>query len=394
MKTNLLGIALVAATVSAVALYPTVRGAGTIDNPDPVAHQAASKIEVVFVLDTTSSMSGLIDAAKEKIWSIATTMAQAAEHPEIHMGLVAFRDRGDAYVTQVVDLSPDLDSMYAQLMQFAAVGGGDGPESVNAALSDAVDRISWSQNSDTYQVIFLVGDAPPHMDYRGESHYPQIVQSAAARGIVVNTIQCGEVQQTFAHWNEIARLGKGRYMQVGQSGDAFAVTTPYDDEIAKLSAELDGTRMFYGDDEARVKFSLKEAATETLHSLASVAAQARRAVFNTSAAGIGNLFGDSDLIENLEAGRVNLEDVPSEQLPEPLRALAPAALEAEIDAVVGQRGALRQRIHELSDARSSFIEERVDATEGVASSLDQLIYDTVREQAGAKGLTYESGPEF
>jgi Mg-chelatase subunit ChlD len=72
MKTNLLGIALVAATVSAVALYPTVRGAGTIDNPDPVAHQAASKIEVVFVLDTTSSMSGLIHAAKEKIWSIAT----------------------------------------------------------------------------------------------------------------------------------------------------------------------------------------------------------------------------------------------------------------------------------------------------------------------------------
>ena len=64
-----------------------------------------SRIDVVFVLDTTGSMGGLIQAAREKIWSIATTMASAQSAPEIRMGLVAYRDRGDAYVTRVVDLS-------------------------------------------------------------------------------------------------------------------------------------------------------------------------------------------------------------------------------------------------------------------------------------------------
>ena len=101
---------------------------------------ATKRVEVVFVLDTTGSMGGLIAAAKEKIWSIASTLAQAKQAPEISMGLVAYRDRGDAYVTQVVDLIKDLDSMYAKLMQFRADGGGDSPESVNQALDDAINQ--------------------------------------------------------------------------------------------------------------------------------------------------------------------------------------------------------------------------------------------------------------
>ncbi len=86
-------------------------------------------------------MGGMIEAAKEKIWSIASSMASEQSAPEIRMGLVAYRDRGDSYVTQVLDLSGDLDSMYAALMDFQAAGGGDGPESVNQALDDAVTKI-------------------------------------------------------------------------------------------------------------------------------------------------------------------------------------------------------------------------------------------------------------
>src|SRR5262247_3068736 len=121
-KAKLVALALFLATAATVALVPERQG-----TPIPV-HTATpaeltnghSKIEVVFVLDTTGSMGGLIQAAKEKIWSIATTLAQAQQAPEISMGLVAYRDRGDAYVTQVVDLSKDLDTMYSTLLRFAA----------------------------------------------------------------------------------------------------------------------------------------------------------------------------------------------------------------------------------------------------------------------------------
>jgi uncharacterized protein YegL len=349
---------------------------------------------VVFVLDTTSSMSGLIAAAKEKIWSIATTLAQAEQATEIEMGIVAFRDRGDAYVTQVIDLSSDLDTMYGHLMRFEAGGGGDSPESVNAALADAVHRISWSQDPSNYQVMFLVGDSPPHMDYVGEAQYPEIVRAALARGIVVNAIQAGERPLTQQFWSEIARLGNGRYLQVGQNGDTFAVATPYDNELAELSAELDGTRMFYGDTRQMQQLNSKVAATDRLAAEASTDVRARRAAFNATSAGSRNLFGDQDLVENVTSGEVALDAVPEAQLPETLRGLNRVAQAEVIEGLARQREELQAKIETLTESRATFIAEQVEAEGGAADSLDRQLFDTVREQAAPKGLSFDGGPEF
>ena len=123
MKTKLLGIALFGLTLASLVYYPQLMAKNipidTSTNQHLVANERP-KIDVVFVLDTTGSMDGLIQTAKEKIWSIATTMASAQQAPEIRIGLVAYRDRGDSYVTKVVDLSADLDSIYATLMDFEA----------------------------------------------------------------------------------------------------------------------------------------------------------------------------------------------------------------------------------------------------------------------------------
>ena len=137
MKPKILALTLIIISATGIALFPSLNSAKTITNIEtPGSAQQNHRIEVVFVLDTTSSMSGLIQAAKEKIWSIASTMASAQQNPDIKIGLVAFRDRGDTYVTKILNLSTDLDSMYAKLMDFRAQGGGDTPESVNQALHE------------------------------------------------------------------------------------------------------------------------------------------------------------------------------------------------------------------------------------------------------------------
>jgi hypothetical protein len=58
------------------------------------------RVEVAFVLDTTGSMGDLIDGAKRKIWSIATTIVENNPEADIAMALVAYRDRGDEYVVK------------------------------------------------------------------------------------------------------------------------------------------------------------------------------------------------------------------------------------------------------------------------------------------------------
>jgi Mg-chelatase subunit ChlD len=399
MKTHILVTGLVLATVGTVLIYPTIRGHATAVAPPThttrvVPPAGTKRVEVVFVLDTTGSMGGLISAAKEKIWSIASTLAQAQQAPEIAMGLVAYRDRGDAYVTQVVDLDKDLDSMYAKLMDFQADGGGDGPEAVNAALHDAINAMSWSQNADTYKVVFLVGDAPPHMDYQDDTKYPEIVATAAAKGIIVNTIQCGSMPETVAAWREIAALGRGRYFTVEQAGGAVAVETPFDAKIATLAAELDATRMYYGSGEELSAMAAKVDATTRLRASASVAAQARRGVFNASESGHDNLLGGRELVDDVASGRVDVATVPAAEMPAPLVGLSRDEQDAVLKESAEKRKTLQQEIAKLAEERDAYIEDKVEAAGGAKDSLDQQIYEAVREQAAPLGLRYEDGPKF
>jgi len=394
MKTKLAGIALFMLTLGTVLYFPQPgaqpAGPKVVRGPLPAG---TPKVDVVFVLDTTGSMSGLIQTAKEKIWSIATTMASAQPTPEIRIGLVAYRDRGDEYVTRRVDLSGDLDSVYATLMQFHAGGGGDSPESVNEALFAAVNDMSWSDSPMAYRVVFLVGDAPPHMDYN-EMRYPEIVASAAARGIVVNTIQSGDMAATTAEWTAIAALGQGSYFQVEQTGSAVAYASPFDAEIAALSAKLDETRLYYGNAEEKARMEKKMAATELLESSASVEARARRGVFNAAAGGRANLLGENELVDALASGAVELDDIEPAALPAALQSLAPAEQRALVADYAQKREDLTRQIKALSADRDEFIAAKVDEAGGMADSLDQKLYDAVRAQAAEAGLEYADGPAY
>ncbi|MFV2032104.1 MAG: VWA domain-containing protein, partial [Gammaproteobacteria bacterium] len=375
MKTKLIALALFATTATGIALFPSIQQAQAITATNTlVAPIQDPRIEVVFVLDTTSSMSGLIEAAKEKIWSIATTMASAQQSPDISMGLVAFRDRGDAYITKVFDLSQDLDSMYASLMDLRAQGGGDGPESVNRALFDAINQISWSNDDNVYKVAFLVGDAPPHTDYANDVSYATTLEMAKDRGIVVNTIQSGQNQATTRFWQDIAQIGSGVYFQVEDSGNAVAVATPFDKKLSELAASLESTRLYYGSAEEKVAQKSKIDAGTKLRSELSEAALARRATYNATKSGESNFLGEGELVDAITSGRVDLDDIEKDDLPASLQALAPEEAMTVISQQANRRDAIKKEIKKLSESRSGYIRQKIDALGGAADSLDEKIF--------------------
>jgi len=396
MKTKILGIALFAMTLGAVVYYPSIR-ANTITLDPGIEHRVTTNqrpvVDVVFVLDTTGSMSGLIETAKEKIWSIASTMASAQPTPEIRIGLIGYRDKGDAYVTRRIDLSDDLDSVYASLMEFQAGGGGDTPESVNKALYEAVHHMSWSNRDQAYQVVFLVGDAPPHMDYN-EVQYPAIVNAAIEKGIVINTIQSGNLPMTVGPWNAIANLGHGKFFQVEQSGSAVAYATPYDTEIAELSARLDGTRVYYGTDAERKRMQDKVSAADEIVVTGSVTAQARRGVFNASAGGRANLLGEKELVSAVISGDIALEEIEREALPAAMKPMAPEEQAAYIRQMAEERDDVQQRIRALAEDRDEFLAKKVEEAGGMEDSLDSKLYEAVKEQGGKAGFEYKDGPYY
>src|SRR5919108_5276744 len=205
----------------------------TVDPPDAATDTAnRPTLEMVFVLDTTGSMGGLIEGAKQRIWGIVNEVMQSSSRPAVRIGLVAYRDHGDEYVTKVLPLTNDLDKVYSTLMDYQAGGGGDTPEDVRAALADGVLRAGWSQASSRIaQIIFLVGDAPPHEDYKNEPDTATTAAEAMQKGMVINTIQCGNISGTKEVWEAIARRGHGQYFSIAQDGGVQAITTPYDEQL-------------------------------------------------------------------------------------------------------------------------------------------------------------------
>lgn len=349
-------------------------------------------VDAVFVLDTTGSMGGLIQSAKDKIWAIANTLAGAKPSPKLRIGLVAYRDRGDDYVTKRFELSEDLDAIYKELVAFQAQGGGDSPESVNQALNEAVTKFDWSKESSTYRVIFLVGDCPPHMDYPDDVKHPETCKQAAEAGIVINTIQCGADESTTAVWTTIARAAEGKFFQVEQEGNALVAETPYDADLARLSGELDRTCVYYGTQTLRRQQSERKLAALKTADDVSAPASAQRAVFNASEAGLKNFVGSQELVADVAAGKVDLAKLKKEELPESLQKLTPGERAAEVKALADQRSLLRQQIDSLAEKRQKHLEQL--AAERGKETLEAIIFQTVREQGKKAGIHYEGGPSF
>jgi len=381
-------------TITIIAL-PLIAIATETAEPPEKKTLARPNIEVVFVLDTTGSMSGLINAAKQKIWSIANTMTMTEPAPQIKMGLVGYRDRGDAYVTKHLALTEDLDKVYEFLMGFQAGGGGDGPESVNQALNEAVEKMQWSTDEKSYKVIYLVGDFPPHMDYKDDVKYTKSCKAAATKGITINTIQCGWNVQTTSVWKEIAKLAEGEFFSVGQSGGAVVVDTPYDAELAELSRELDKTRIYYGSQSEQKQQLTREKLADKLYKKASTSAIAARAKFNSSKAGARNLFGEQELVMDVSSGKVELDEINEDQLNEKMQKMTPKQREEYVVKMAAERKTIQKQIEELSTKRQLYIKKQIDEKNiNTADSLDQKIYQCIQTQAGKKDIVYKDGPMY
>lgn len=372
------------AAMLALLLAGTPLRSGGVEAEDSAATR--SRIEVVFVLDTTGSMSGLLQAAKEQIWAIATDLACARPTPELRLGLVAFRDRGDSYVTRHTELTTDLDALYTDLIGLQAGGGGDGPESVNQALHEALTMIDWSADPRSYRALFLVGDAPPHMDYRDDVPYPRACRLARQRGIAVNTIQCGAHAATTPVWTAIAEQGGGMFARLDQQGGPPAIATPYDNGIAVMAKQLDGTRLPYGTDAERAALEQRRVRAEHIYDHSSLGAQAGRGAFNVTAAGRANLYGSKDLLADIQRGAVKLDDIEGAQLPEALRSLAVAERRAYLERQAKLREDLELTLQSLAAQRRDYLAKERAARGGDDRSLTARLAAAMRAQAQRQGL--------
>jgi len=347
-------------------------------------------MEMVFVLDTTGSMGGLLTGAKERIWGIINEVMQTSSLSSVKVGLVAYRDRGDQYVTQVLPLTEDLDKVYSTLMNYEAAGGGDEPENVRRALAEGVSRAGWSQPSPGHaQILFLVGDAPPH-DYADEPDTLTTADLAVKQGIIVNTIQCGTAATTKQVWEAIARRGQGQYFLIPQNGGVQTISTPYDEPLSQLGGRLGGTYLAYGGgagkDGEDFRAAQKEVAESVEYSVSTRSAPSAAAERSVNKA-LNSKAYIGDLLQDIENGSTKLEAVKTEDLPSELQKLSVEERTKYIENKLAERSEIRKQIMALSKQRTEYIAaEQRKRKGGAQSGFDVAVSAALREQLAKKGI--------
>jgi len=349
----------------------------------PLIPQKQAVIDVAFCLDTTGSMANLLEGAKAKIWSIVNTVATAKPKPVLRIAFVGYRDLQDAYVTRVFDFTQDLETMYTHLRDYKADGGGDTPEHVNQALYEAVQKLSWSRNPGALKILYLVGDAPPHMDYQDGYDYRKVSQRAAAAGIIINTIQCGSIPGTQQVWQEIAQMAEGKYAAIEQSGGVAYINSPYDTELARLSGELNKTYVAYGRAGSANLVVQREHDAVSTERPASAAERAE-----TKA---GSLYKNEswDLVDAVREDEKKLDKLSAAEMPPEIRNMPRDQQKLYLEKKQQERTALQQKIQGVAKKRQAYVDAQKKKTGVRTDAFDSQVLSTLKEQGKDKGITFE-----
>lgn len=172
---------------------------------------ARAKLDLVFMVDATGSMADEIDKLRDSLQGIVRDIAQLPSNPDICLGLVTYRDRGDEYFVRGWDLNNNVAGFQKVLDGVRANGGGDYPEAMNEAFDHAVQAMNW-RGASTTRLLVSLADAPPHMDYP-QPRYEQTMLAALGKGIKVLSVAAsgqdttGEIAQ-----RQIAQYTGGRFI--------------------------------------------------------------------------------------------------------------------------------------------------------------------------------------
>ena len=185
-------------------------------------------LDVLFLLDSTGSMADEIDRIKDTLLSISARISDLPSQPDLRFGMVSYRDRGDLYITRVFDFDSDPAQFSDTIRNVRADGGGDEPESLNEALHTALNAPDW-RRADAVRLVFLLADAPPHLDYQDDFDYAVEMVEARKRGIKIFSVASSGLNDQGEYiFRQIAQNTMGRFIFLLYEGYGGGLGTPHD----------------------------------------------------------------------------------------------------------------------------------------------------------------------
>lgn len=350
-------------------------------NETPKTKKSKSKIQAAILLDVSNSMDGLIEQAKAQLWNMVSVMGKAKCEdgiPQIEIALYEYgrtnNDVTKGYVKQISPFTSDLDKLSQHLFSLTTYGG---EEYCGQVIYTSLNDLSWDADPNSYKVIFISGNE----DFlQGKLHYTQACNEAKKKGVIVNTIYCGDrLQGIKEHWNLLGECGNGSFTNINSDAKIEDIPTPYDSTLITLNYKLNGTYIYYGADGVR-GYTLQRSMDVQNDQLSKAAGVAR-----ATAKADANLYSNAgwDLIDAKNGDKKILEKLDFKTLPDSLRNKSKTELDAIITQKSTERTNIQNEIKKTSAKREAYIadEKAKKARSNTDQTLETEVEKMIKEQA-------------
>ena len=340
-------------------------------------------IQLAILLDTSNSMDGLIDQARTQLWRVVNEFGNAKKNgvmPELQVALYEYGNDGlpaeKGHIRLVLPFTTDLDRVSEELFALKTNGG---QEYCGRVISEAVRGLQWSQSGEDLKVIFIAGNEEFN---QGSVDYRTSTASAISRGIIVNTIFCGERQEGLTtQWGDGAKIAEGRYVAIDHNAQVAEIEAPQDNEIALLGVKLNETYVVYGakGEEGKSRQTKQDKQIESKKM-----ANVERQVAKASANYVNVTW---DLVDATNNG-VELEKVKTTDLPPVMRTMTVKQRKAHVKDMERKRIEIQTRITVLDGERKKYIAAKKKTLPSASTTLDEAIIGAVREAGRKRGFTF------
>jgi hypothetical protein len=369
--------------------------------------KAQRSVQLAIMLDISGSMQGLINQAQSQLWNIVNTVAKAncdGKVPSIEIALYEYGNDGiggnkEPYIRQISNFSKDLDMISEQLFKLKTYGS---VENCGAVLQDGIDNLQWNQNQDAIKIIFIAGN---EIFTQGKVDYKNACANAVRKGIIINTIYCGDCEQGVKEfWKDGADRGKGYYSCINTNAQEVYIESPYDDVILKYNDSLNTTYINYVDKVILEKkkaegYSESQTISMNYHSKSNQSVQDSNAesfskgtmVNRTVSKSNSSLYvaNDWDLVTNAMNNQVDWNTIEKKSLPIEYQNFSIEELKRIVEIKIRDRKRFEKAIIDLNIKREAYVvEKKKEMNNGQENTLEKALTDGVRKQIKDRGCDF------
>ena len=372
----------------------TVSAAKCSSNTPPVVDQTnrihqgneeSPKIQVAILLDASSSMDGLINQAKARLWSIVNTLSTLKydrETPTIEIALYIYGNdgipAGEGHIRQLLPFTKDLDLVSEKLFSITTYGGS---EYCGMVIEQSLKNLQWDKSAKSMKLIYIAGNEP---FTQGRVEYKAAVGLALENSVFVNTIHCGNYEDgVTGKWKDGADRGKGKYFNINSNQQIRYIVTPYDEMISQYNTRLNGTYIYYGSQ--GYTYSTNQTTQDVNATSISKENQVERTVSKSKAVYDNTSW---DMVDKVKQDKDFVKNVDKKTLPKEYQNFTTEELQKEIDKKTLEREQIQKEIQELAKKRQAYIDEKMKE-ETTQDDFGLAITTSIKEFAKIKGYQME-----